>query len=116
MKERFWLVMLLLVCQIAVILAPMRALWAILGGNYERAFELMKAYDRLGNAVTNGRSTDYISTRANIARKEGRRWGCVLCGILDKIEKDHCANSPRTVEEAIAREAERAQLSITDPL
>jgi hypothetical protein len=99
LKTRLLLFILLLICQVAAFLGPIRAGWAILTGSYDRAFEIIKSYDRLGNAVTNGKATDFISTRAHIARAKKRRWGCVLCRILDAIEEDHCANSPLTVEQ-----------------
>ena len=95
----FWLSVLLVICQVASLLAPVRGLWAILTGNDYRALEIAKGYELLGNATTHGKSTEFISTRAHRARAEGRRWGCVLCGILDKIEKDHCAKSPFIVEQ-----------------
>lgn len=87
------LLLILLIAQLAAILAPFRTLWAIVTGDYQRAYEVLKGYDRLGNAATNGSSTETISSRANRARDENRRWGCVLCHILDSIEKDHCKNS-----------------------
>ena len=34
-----------------------------------------------------------ISHRAAIAREEGKRWGCVLCGLLDKLDPGHCDKS-----------------------
>jgi len=83
----------LAVCQLAAILAPLRASWALLTGNQTVAWEIAKAYDRLGNATLNGSSTETISSRAARARRENRRWGCVLCSILDAIQKGHCKNS-----------------------
>lgn len=74
-------------------LSVAKALWSIIVGNYGNAFEILKGYDRLGNASTNGRSNETISSRANRARSEGRRWGCVLCKILDSIDPNHCKNS-----------------------
>lgn len=111
----FWLIVLLLICQAAALLAPLRAIWSILTGNTERVMEIAKGYDLLGNATTNGKSTEFISTRANRAREEGRRWGCVLCGILDQIEKDHCAKSPMIIEKIYAVvPAEQYELSNAD--
>lgn len=95
MKKRLLILSLLIVCQLAALLAPVRALWA-LWNNPDRAFEIAKGYDLLGNTVLNGNAKEYISTRAGRARTEGRRWGCVLCKILDAIEKDHCKKSQET--------------------
>jgi hypothetical protein len=91
--KRVWLVFILVIAQISTILAPFRTLWAITIGDYSRALEVLKGYDRLGNAVTNGNSNETISSRANRARNENAKWGCFLCSILDKIENDHCKNS-----------------------
>lgn len=90
---RIWLILIFIVAQIAVIFAPFRFLWAVAIKDYSRCFEILKAYDRLGNAETNGKSNETISSRANRARNEDKGWGCILCGVLDKIQKDHCKNS-----------------------
>lgn len=58
-----------------------------------RAFVLAIAYDRLANAATGGDVDETISSRANRARAEGRRWGCVLCCLLNRVDPDHCARS-----------------------
>jgi hypothetical protein len=31
-----------------------------------------------------------MSARAQRVRKEGRRWACCLCKLLDKIDPGHC--------------------------
>ena len=89
---RGWIFLLLVLCQVAAILAPIRALWAILV-NPDRAFEILKAYDRLGNAALNGTGKETISSRANRAAGQKRVWGCLLCRLLDHIDKDHCKDS-----------------------
>lgn len=58
-----------------------------------RAWTIALGYDHLGNAVTGGDPDETISSRAYKAMKQGRRWGCVLCRLLDYIEKDHCKKS-----------------------
>lgn len=85
--------LLLVICQIVVILAPVRAVWSLLTRNDDRAWEIVKAYDRLGNAAMNGDGHETLSSRANRGREENERWACVLCKILDKIQENHCANS-----------------------
>ncbi len=81
---------LLAIGQIAAILAPIRGVFALLTGNHDRALEIAKGYDLLGNTVVNGVAGEYISARANRGRLEGTIWACRLCKILDKIDKDHC--------------------------
>lgn len=56
----------------------------------ERAWQIALGYDHLGNTVTGGRPEETISSRAYRAMTEKRRWGCVLCKLLDYIQKDHC--------------------------
>lgn len=77
---------------IAPLIALLHYLWAILF-NPERAVRIAVGFDQLANVAANGSSTETISSRAYRAQQEGRRWGCVLCRLLDKIDKDHCRNS-----------------------
>ncbi len=92
MKKRLIIVFLLLLCQIVVVLAPIRALFAVIN-NPKRAFYILLGYDLLGNVMLNGDPREYISTRAYRSREENTRWGCVLCKLLDAIEDDHCRSS-----------------------
>jgi hypothetical protein len=69
-----------------------RMLWCVLT-NPDKAVYIAIAIDRAGNAAANGDHSETISSRANRARAEGRRWACVLCRILDWIKKDHCRDS-----------------------
>lgn len=91
--KRVWLLLIFVIAQLASILAPFRFLYALSINDISRAYELLKAYDRLGNAVLNGDSNETISSRANRARKENTKWGCLLCRLLDKIQTNHCQNS-----------------------
>lgn len=34
-----------------------------------------------------------LSKRAAKARNKGRRWGCVLCRLLDAVARDHCTKA-----------------------
>jgi hypothetical protein len=72
---------------------------ALAGG--ERAWRIAIGYDRMGNAAAGGDPRETISARAYRAMQSGRRWGCVLCRLLELFQKDHCAK---------AYEAERAEL------
>lgn len=87
---RRWALLLLIP---ALILAPVLALlhygWAIMS-NPSRAARIAVGFDQLANVAANGSSTETISARAYRAAGEGHRWGCVLCRLLDKIDKDHC--------------------------
>jgi hypothetical protein len=46
--------------------------------------------DEVGNTLTGGSPNETISSRAGKAQAEGKRWGCVLCKLLNKIQKNHC--------------------------
>ena len=94
MKRRIILSGLFVLCQIAAGLSAIRFAWAIIS-NTDRAWRIALAYDRLGNAVANDDEVQTISGRAQVARLAGKRWGCVLCYLLDSIQKDHCVNSAR---------------------
>lgn len=49
------------------------------------------AVDQLANAILVGDPHASISSRAYRATLRGKRWACVLCRLLDRIQPDHCA-------------------------
>lgn len=51
------------------------------------------AFDRFINTVFGGHPDETISARSAMAQRKGKKWGCILCKMLDKIEKDHCVSS-----------------------
>lgn len=89
---RWRLIFIWLFCQLCLIPAALRFWWAIFTA-VDEAWEILLAFDRLGNVATNGDWRETISARANRARREGRRWGCVLCRLLDWVQKDHCKDA-----------------------
>lgn len=90
--RRLTLIGLFMVCQVAHVAASLWMLVAILVGS-PRAWRIIVAYDRVGNAATGGADTETISSRANRGRDEGRRPWCILCRMLDKLDADHCKRS-----------------------
>jgi hypothetical protein len=56
-------------------------------------WNLLVSLDQFVNTVAGGDPDETISSRAAKAEAEGKRWGCILCGLLDKIQKDHCKRS-----------------------
>lgn len=90
--KRITLLAIFIACMAASAVSAMWMLAAILAGS-DRAWRLAIAFDQLANAATGGSEDETISSRAHRARSEGRRWGCVLCKLLDLIEKDHCGKS-----------------------
>lgn len=58
-----------------------------------RAHRIAIAFDQLMNAATGGNEDETISSRADRARTKRRRWGCLLCRLLDALDTNHCRNS-----------------------
>jgi hypothetical protein len=53
-----------------------------------------RALDVLANALAAARTRGQtISQRAAIARNAGKRWGGVLCALLDFVVRHHCDNA-----------------------
>ncbi len=68
------------------------ALLAALAGS-DRAWPVAVANDQALNAALVGRSgaeDETISSRAGKAARQGKRWGCILCRLLDRIDPGHC--------------------------
>jgi len=93
--KRFGLLAIWLACIAGAALILWRMASSIIT-NPDKAFDIAVALDRAGNVAANGANTETISSRANRARAEGRRWGCILCRFLDWIRANHCADSAGT--------------------
>lgn len=59
--------------------------------NQPRAWHILLGYDILGNCSLNDYLIQSISERAAKARRDGKKWGCVVCDFLDVFDKAHCA-------------------------
>ena len=67
---------------------------AIVGSN--RAWPVAVANDQALNAELvgwAGSEDETVSSRASKAARKGKRWGCLLCRLLDKIDPGHCQAS-----------------------
>lgn len=51
---------------------------------------LLIAMDQLGNALLGGDPDETISSRAAKAQKANKKWGCILCKFLDRLDPNHC--------------------------
>ena len=55
--------------------------------------------DVMLNGIACGRHVQTLSKRAAQAQEKGKRWGCVMCGVLGKVfprdaqGRDHCAQA-----------------------
>lgn len=92
MKQRAALLALWVLCQVAHVVAAVWMLCALLAGS-PRAWRLAVSYDQLANTAFGGHEDETISSRAYKAATRGRRWGCILCRLLDKIQPNHCRQS-----------------------
>jgi hypothetical protein len=80
------------ICLVASLYAAWRMFYLI-GKNPDKAWVMAVAHDQLGNAAMNGNPDETISSRADRARTAGRRWGCIICGLLDRLDPNHCRKS-----------------------
>ena len=65
-----------------------------------RAQGVILALDQTANAALGGSREETISSRAGRAELKGKRWACVLCRFLDRLQPNHCVNAinPEFVE------------------
>lgn len=56
-------------------------------------FRILISIDQLANTILGGNEDETISSRAAKAKLAGKKWGCVLCKLLDKFDKNHCVKS-----------------------
>lgn len=54
---------------------------------------ILISIDQLANTILGGNEDETISSRAAKAKLQGKRWGCGLCKLLDKFDKNHCDKS-----------------------
>jgi hypothetical protein len=83
---------LLLGSMLMTLAGNMLALVSAIGGS-DRAFRVAVSNDQTLNAALAGSEDETISSRAHRAAQNGRAWGCVLCKLLDKLDKNHCEKS-----------------------
>ena len=60
------------------------------------AWPVAVANDQALNAALVGRAgseDETVSSRAGKAAQSGRRWGCILCRMLDWFDPGHCARN-----------------------
>lgn len=43
--------------------------------------------------IMKGDPDETVSSRAAKAQLKGKRWGCVLCNFLNKLDRNHCEKS-----------------------
>ena len=70
-------------------IAWMRFAWSLVFSP-TRAWRIAVGYDQLVNVAANGDEDETISSRAGKAAREGKRWACVFCRLLDRLDPNHC--------------------------
>lgn len=78
-----------LICLACVVISVLWMFVAVFTGS-PRYWPIALGIDRTGNATSGGKDTEYLSARANRARREGRRWGCLLCRLIAVVQPGHC--------------------------
>lgn len=68
---------------------------AAVAANPRKALNIALLIDQTANVDANGRVDQSISLRAATAMRAGRRWGCLLCWLLDRIDPRHCETVTR---------------------
>lgn len=53
-------------------------------------WNILISLDQLLNVLMKGDPDETISSRAAKAKIKNKKWGCILCKILDWFDKDHC--------------------------
>ena len=53
-------------------------------------WNLLVSLDQFINTALGGHPDETISSRAAKSRKRGKRWACILCRILDRLDPNHC--------------------------
>ena len=76
-------------CQIAAVIASLWMLAAALTGS-RRAWTIAVAHDQLANAAFGGHEDETLSSRAGKAAREGKRWACIFCRLLHRLDPNHC--------------------------
>lgn len=51
---------------------------------------VLLSLDQLLNAILWGDPDETLSRRAGRARDTNRKWGCILCKVLDWVDDRHC--------------------------
>jgi hypothetical protein len=67
-------------------------LWDLLSGSL-RFWRILVGIDCAASATFGGSGKNTISLRAGLAARKGKRWGCLLCRLLDKAQPGHCESA-----------------------
>lgn len=80
-------------CLVGLVIVGLWMLVCAFNPRSSKFFSLAIGVDNAVSATFGGDGFTTISHRAGVAMKNGKRWGCILCRFLDKIQTDHCERS-----------------------
>lgn len=83
------LILILPILVLALLVIMLRYLTCIVT-NVPKAWEIALTLDDAANVALNGKLGQSISSRAAVAWKAKKPWGCVLCSLLDDVSPNHC--------------------------
>lgn len=75
----------------ALVSIPVYALQVIFSP--KRAWNTALGVDDLGNATFGGELGQTVSAHAAYAQSKGKKWGCVLCKLLNVVNPGHCTRA-----------------------
>ena len=87
--HRIALVLILFLIVGAMLVDLIRYVWSIVF-DVKKAWAIALAQDDAANVALNGRLGQSISSRAAVACKALKPWGCVTCDLLDDVNPGHC--------------------------
>ena len=90
--HRVALFLILPVLLFGMLVILIRYLWCAFF-NVQQAWRIALGEDLDANVALNGRLGQSISSRAAVACKAHRPWGCVVCALLDDVNPGHCAKA-----------------------
>lgn len=102
MMRRLLTLLLWLPAALAALLALLMAAVQALAGS-GRALRVIVAADQMLNAALGGSEDETISSRAGKGAAAGVWRYCLLCRLLDVLDRDHCARSVEEDEGRVTR-------------
>ncbi len=83
-------ILIFIACAVADVVSLLWMVPLVVFGDGRRFLAIAIAKDCAASATFGGNGTTTVSLRAALARARGARWGCVLCKLLDVVDKGHC--------------------------
>lgn len=105
-RQRFSMLLLWGLCQIAALIASLWMLAAALAGA-DGPGPWRSRTTSWPMPLSAGTRTRRSSSRAGKAARQGKRWACLFCHLLDRFDPDHCEKAIEPDSEGQAAEIAR---------